>query len=225
MGSQRVRLGWEIFTSHVFSMQKLGGKKHVNKTKFKPAKSFHNPFCNAIPIMNVCLMNRHIFILYISFEVVQLTFLLITLTSFHVNYMYHQYLTWSSSMVYRVALYRCSSIVLQSLSHVWLFVTLWLQHARLPCPSLSPGVCSDSYPLSWWYYLTIWSSAALFCFCLLSFRVLSLFQWVGSSHQVAKVLDLQHQSFQWIFRVDFLYDWPVWSPCCPGDFQESSPAS
>ena len=34
----------------------------------------------------------------------------------------------------------------------------------------------------------------------------SLFQWVGSSHQVAKVLELklQHQSFQWIFRVDFL---------------------
>ena len=32
------------------------------------------------------------------------------------------------------------------------------------------------------------------------------FQWVGSLHQVAKVLELQlqHQSFQWIFRVDFL---------------------
>ena len=34
----------------------------------------------------------------------------------------------------------------------------------------------------------------------------SLFQWVGSSHQVAKVLEsqLQHQPFQWIFRTDFL---------------------
>ena len=34
----------------------------------------------------------------------------------------------------------------------------------------------------------------------------SLFQWVGSSHQVTKILELQlqHQSFQWIFRVDFL---------------------
>ena len=31
-----------------------------------------------------------------------------------------------------------------------------------------------------------------------------LFQWVGSSHQVAKVLEPQHQSFQWIVRVDFL---------------------
>ena len=31
-----------------------------------------------------------------------------------------------------------------------------------------------------------------------------LFQWVGFSHQVAKVLELQHKSFQWMFRVDFL---------------------
>ena len=30
------------------------------------------------------------------------------------------------------------------------------------------------------------------------------FQWVSSSHQVGKVLELQHQSFQWILRVDFL---------------------
>ena len=31
-----------------------------------------------------------------------------------------------------------------------------------------------------------------------------LFKWVGSSHLVAKVLEFKHQSFQWIFRVDFL---------------------
>ena len=31
-----------------------------------------------------------------------------------------------------------------------------------------------------------------------------LFQWAGSSHRVPKVLELQHQSCQWIFRVDFL---------------------
>ena len=33
-----------------------------------------------------------------------------------------------------------------------------------------------------------------------------LFKWVSSSHQVAKILEfqLQHQSFQWIFRTDFL---------------------
>ena len=51
-----------------------------------------------------------------------------------------------------------------------------------------------------------------------------LFQWV-SSHQVAKVLELQlqHQSFQWIFRADFLYDGLDGSPCSPRDSQESSP--
>ena len=46
-----------------------------------------------------------------------------------------------------------------------------------------------------------------------------LFQWVSSSHQVDKILEfqLQHQSFQWIFRTDFLYDWLIWSPCSPRD--------
>ena len=53
----------------------------------------------------------------------------------------------------------------------------------------------------------------------------SPFQGVSSSHQVAKVLEfqLQQQSFQWVFRVDFLYDWLVWSPCSPRDSQEFSP--
>ena len=51
----------------------------------------------------------------------------------------------------------------------------------------------------------------------------SLFRWVDSLHQVAKVLELQHQSFQWIFRTDFLKDWLIWSPCSPRDSQESSP--
>ena len=52
-----------------------------------------------------------------------------------------------------------------------------------------------------------------------------LFQWVSSSHQVAEVLEfqLQHQSFQWIFRADFLQDGLVGSPCSPRDSQESSP--
>ena len=52
-----------------------------------------------------------------------------------------------------------------------------------------------------------------------------LFQWVGSSHQMAKVLELQlqYQSFQWIFRDDFLYDWLIWFFFSPRDSQESSP--
>ena len=38
-------------------------------------------------------------------------------------------------------------------------------------------------------------------------------------------LQLQHQSFQWIFRVDLPLHWLVWSPCHPRDIQESSPAT
>ena len=56
-----------------------------------------------------------------------------------------------------------------------------------------------------------------------TFPSISLFWWVGSSHQVAKILELQHQSFQWIFRIDFFKDWLVWFPCSPRDPQESSP--
>ena len=51
-----------------------------------------------------------------------------------------------------------------------------------------------------------------------------LFHWISSYHEVVKVLEfqLQHQSFQCIFRTDFLYDWLVGSPCCPRDSWESS---
>ena len=53
-----------------------------------------------------------------------------------------------------------SVVVIQLLSSVPLFVTPWsLQHARLPCPSLSSRVCSNSCPLSQWYFLIIPSSA------------------------------------------------------------------
>ena len=40
-----------------------------------------------------------------------------------------------------------------------------LQHARPPCPSLSPEVCSNSCPLSWWCYLTVSSSVVPFFSC------------------------------------------------------------
>ena len=65
-------------------------------------------------------------------------------------------------------------IVVQSLSHFWLFVTPGLQHARLPCPSQSPRACSNLCPLSWWFYLAISSSPpSSFPFNLHSIRVFS----------------------------------------------------
>ena len=47
------------------------------------------------------------------------------------------------------------------------YLTLWnpTDCSRLSCPSLSPGVCSNSRPLSGWCYLTIPSSASHFSFC------------------------------------------------------------
>ena len=41
-----------------------------------------------------------------------------------------------------------------------------MQHGRLPCPSLCPGVCSNSCLLSQWCYFSTSSSATLFSFCL-----------------------------------------------------------
>ena len=100
-----------------------------------------------------------------------------------------------------------------------------LQHARSPSPSTTPGVYSDSCPLSQWCHPTISSSVVPFSSCLHLSQHQSLFKWVGSSHQVAKVLEfqLQHQSSQWIFRTDFLEDGLAGSPYSPRDSQESSP--
>ena len=91
----------------------------------------------------------------------------------------------------------------QSLSHVRLFVTRGVQHVRVPCPSPSfPSLAQ-----------THWVGDAIQPFCLLlspspPIFYLSqhqgLFQWVRSLHEMARVLELQHQSFQWVFRVDFL---------------------
>ena len=60
-----------------------------------------------------------------------------------------------------------------------------------------------------WVSVAIQPSHPLFSPLLPAFNLSQhqgLFQWVSSSHQVAKVLEfqLQHQSFQWIFRTDFL---------------------
>ena len=81
-----------------------------------------------------------------------------------------------------------------------------LQHIGPPCPSPTPRVypthvhwVSDAIQLS--HPLSSPSPPAL----NLS-QHQGLFQWVSSLHQVAKVLEfqLQHQSFQWILRNDFL---------------------
>ena len=84
-----------------------------------------------------------------------------------------------------------------------------LKHTKLPCPSPSPGDCSNSRPLSQWCHPTISSSVPPSTPVFNSSQDQGLFQWVGSSHQVAKVMEfqLQHHSLQRNPRVDFRMDW------------------
>ena len=87
-----------------------------------------------------------------------------------------------------------------------------LQHARFPCPSTTwvSWAYSNSCPSSRWCHPTISSSVISSPPAFNLSQHQGLFQWVSSSHQGAKVLELQlqHQSFQWIFRTDsFRIEW------------------
>ena len=112
---------------------------------------------------------------------------------------------------------------LQSLSHVWLFANPWTA-ARQASLSITNSLKLMSIESVMPSNHLILSSPSPPAFNLSQHQ--DLFKWVSSSHQVAKVLEfqLQHQSFQWIFRTDFLYDGLVGYPCSPRDSQESSPA-
>ena len=81
-----------------------------------------------------------------------------------------------------------------------------LQHARPPCPSPTPGIYSNSCPLSHWCHPTISSSVVPFSSGLQSFPASGCFpmsQFFASGGQ-SNEFQLQHQSFQWIFRTNFL---------------------
>ena len=109
--------------------------------------------------------------------------------------------------------------------------SLWshgLQHARLLRPPLSPRVCSNSRPLSQWFYLTnhlnlhfpLLLLPLIFPSIRVFFPVSQLFasdgQRIGASAS-ASVLSMNIQGW-------FPYDRLLWSPCDPRDSQESSPA-
>ena len=87
--------------------------------------------------------------------------------------------------------------------------SLWshgLQHARLPCPSPTPGACSNSCPSSRWCHQTTSSSVVPFSSCLQSFPA-------SGSFQISQVFASGGQSigvaasaspFQWTPRTDLL---------------------
>ena len=115
-------------------------------------------------------------------------------------------------------------LVVQSLSCVQFFVTPW------------PAACqaSLSFTISWSFLRLIsWVSDAIQpsrpllppSLALNLSQHQSLFQWVSSLHQVAKVLklQLQHQSFQYSGLISFRIDWfDLYT--VQGTFKESSPA-
>ena len=65
-------------------------------------------------------------------------------------------------LVEMLRLFSCQVMSESSRSH-------GLQHPRLLCPSLSPGVCGSSRPVNWWCHPTISSSVAIFSSSLQSF--------------------------------------------------------
>ena len=101
-----------------------------------------------------------------------------------------------------------------------------LKHARPPCPSLSPGVFSNLCPLSWWCHPTISSSIAPFSSCHQSFPA-------SESFPMSQIFNSGGKSFGTSASASVLpiniQGWlPLeltgWSPCCPSDSQEFSPA-
>ena len=102
--------------------------------------------------------------------------------------------------------------------------TPWTAALRVPCPSLS-----RSLPKLMPFESVMPSNHLILRHplpsCLQSSPASGSFLMSRLFASGAKVLalQLQHQSFQWIVKVDFLWDWLVWSPCSPRDSQESSP--
>ena len=100
-----------------------------------------------------------------------------------------------------------------------------LQHASPPCPSPTPGVYSNSCPLSRWCPPTVSSSIIPFSCCLQSFPTSGSFQmsqfFVSGGQSIgvsasASVLPMNTQDW-------FPLGWTGWISCCPRDTQESSP--
>ena len=104
-------------------------------------------------------------------------------------------LTSLSRFFKTVKIINCSNrkfvIAVYLLSRVWLFVTAY------PCPSPTPGVHSNSRPLSQWCHPTISSSMIPFFSCLQSFPASGSFQMSQLFASGGQRIGFQHQSFQW----------------------------
>ena len=111
--------------------------------------------------------------------------------------LYAEYIMWHARMDELQAGIKIFVVVVQPLSCVQLFATP---------QTAGHQACSNSWPLSQWRHLTNLSSIIPSSSCLWSFPALGSFlmSWLFASGGQILVLHLQHQSFQWIFRIDFL---------------------
>ena len=117
-------------------------------------------------------------------------------------------------------------IVVQSLSCLTLCDLLDCSMPDFSVHHYLPKFTQNSCTLSWWCHLAISSSLAPFPSCPQSFPASGSFPVSRFFHiRWPKYWEfqLQHQSFQWTFRIDLLLDGLLWSPCCPRDSQEFSP--
>ena len=84
-----------------------------------------------------------------------------------------------------ITLKKSSSVL--SLSHVRLFATPWTAAYQLPCPSPTPGACSNLHKSSQWYPPVISSSVVPFSSCLQSFAA-------SGSLPLSRLFELDGQS-------------------------------
>ena len=122
---------------------------------------------------------------------------------------------------------QCTSNSVQ-FSHSVVSDSLWphgLQHARLPCPSSTPGACLNSYPSSRWCHPTSSSSIIPFSSHLQSFPasgsfpMSQLFSSGGQSTGISASTSVPPKNIQDWFSVQ----WTGWLSSSPRDSQESSP--
>ena len=133
---------------------------------------------------------------------------------------------YKTMLIWLTCVQRVDYSSVQWLSHVRLFATPWTATCQASLSITNP--LSPPKPMS--IESVMPSSHLILCHPPLLLRpilpsIKGLFQWVNSSHEVAKLLEfqLQHQSLQWTPRTDFLQDGLVGSPCSPRDSQDPSP--
>ena len=115
-----------------------------------------------------------------------------------------------------------SSVQSLSRAQLWLLRLYRLQHARLPCPSPTLRACSNSCPLSPWWYPSISSSVIPFSSCLQSFPtsgsfpISQFFTSGGQSIEVSASASVLSVNIQDWFPLELNSSWGLYIlvPCC-----------